>query len=136
MSDHESALQRALIGWLRDDATVQALLGDPARVWDQPPGEPVFPYLTLGRGESRPVRADGCGVEHQLTLACHSRFGGSEEARAVCAAVRARLTDAVIEADGVRTISLKVTFTDVFRSGDQRRTHGIMRVRAVTEASG
>jgi len=133
MMDHENALQKALIAHLRDDAALQALLGEPARIWDQPSAEPVFPHLLIGRCESRPVAADGCGVEHTLTLTCASTFGGTEEAKAVSAAVRARLFEAVLTADGVRTVSLRVGFSDVFRSPDLRRTWAMIRVRAVTE---
>ncbi|CAN5321134.1 DUF3168 domain-containing protein [soil metagenome] len=133
MRDHESALQKALIAWLRDDAALQALLGEPARIWDEPPVSPGFPNLRVGGSQSRAVAADGCGIEHALTLHCVSRFGGAEEARAICAAVRARLEGAMVEADAVRTISLRATFADVFRSGDLRRTYGVIRVRAVTE---
>lgn len=133
MTDHESALQKALIAHLRDDGALKALLGDPARIWDQPPAEPLFPHLLIGRSESRPVAADGCGVEHSLTLTCASTFGGTEEAKAVSAAVRARLFEALLTADGVRTVSLRVVFSDVFRSPDLRRTWAVIRVRAVTE---
>ncbi|NBW08171.1 MAG: DUF3168 domain-containing protein [Caulobacteraceae bacterium] len=133
MSDHESALQKMLIARLASDATVKVLLGDPARIWDEPPANATWPHLLIGRSESRPVAADGCGVEHVLSLNCVSRFGGSEEAKAICAAVRARLHEAALTGDGVRTVSLRVTFSDVFRSGDLRRTYGVMRVRAVTE---
>lgn len=133
MSDHESALQKALIGHLRADVALKALLGDPARIWDQPPRDVAWPHLLVGRSESRPVAAEGCGIEHQLTLRCASRFGGTEEARAVCAALRAALHEAVLEADGVRTVSLRATYADVFRSNDHRRVWGVVRVRAVTE---
>lgn len=133
MKDHESALQKALIARLKADATMQALLGDPARIWDEPPTEPVWPYMTVGRSESRPTNADGGAVEHRLSLTCISRFGGTEEARAVAAAARARLHEATLEADGVRTVNLRVTFTDVFRAPDLKRTYAIIRLRAVTE---
>ena len=133
MSDHEGALLKALIAWLRDDGAIKALLGEPARIWDQPPEGPMFPHLRIGRSESRPVGADGCGIEHSLTLSCVSRFDGTEEARAVCAAVRARLHEATLESDGVRTVSLRVTFVDVFRSADLRRSYAVIRLRAVTE---
>lgn len=133
MRDHESALQKALIAWLREDAALQALLGDPARIWDAPPRSRVFPHLLIGRSESRPVGADGCGVEHVLTLRCLSRFDGTEEAKAICAAVRARLHGARLEADGVRAISLRTTYADVFHSPDHRQVLGLVRVRAVTE---
>ncbi|MNT79122.1 hypothetical protein D3C72_2184270 [compost metagenome] len=51
----------------------------------------------------------------------------------MAAAVRARVADAPLEADGVRAVSLGVTFTDVFRSGDLKRAWAVMRLRAVTE---
>ena len=133
MRDHESALQKGLIARLKGDEALQGLLGEPARIWDEPPAQPGFPHLRVGTSQSRAVAAEGCGVEHTVTLHCVSRFGGSEEARAICAAVRTRLEGAQIEADGVRTISLRTTFADVFRSGDLRRTYGVIRVRAVTE---
>lgn len=133
MTDHEGALAKALIAHLKGDAAVTALLGEPARIWDQPPQDAAFPHLLIGRSQSRPVAADGGGVEHRLTLSCASRFPGMEEARAVGAAVRARLQDARIAADGVRAISLGVTFADVFRSADLKRAWAVLRVRAVTE---
>lgn len=133
MRDHEGALQKALIGHLRADTAVRALLGDPARVWDAAPADAVWPWLAIGRSESRPVAADGCGVEHTLSLRCASRFAGTEEAKAVLAAVRAALHDVTLEADGVRTVSIRATYADVFRSLDQKRVWGVVRVRAVTE---
>jgi hypothetical protein len=130
---HELALQKALLAHLRDDPALRALLGEPARIWDAAPAAPGFPHLLTGRGESRPVRADGGGVEHALTLTVVSRFRGTEEARAVLAAVRARLSDAVLEADGVRTVNLRVSFADVFSGAGGARTFAVLRVRAVTE---
>lgn len=136
MSAHELALQKALIAHLKDDAAVKALLGEPARIRDAAPDPPAFPHLLIGRSESRPLRADGGGVEHALTLTVVSRFRGTEEAKAVLAAVRLRLTNAELEADGVRTVSLRVAFADVFPGADGARTFAVLRVRAVTEESG
>jgi len=133
MIDHENALQKALISHLAGDAAVGALLGEPARIWDQPPDDPVFPHLLIGRCESRPVGADGGGVEQALTLTCVSRFRGGEEAKAVLAAVRARLHEATPAGDGIRTVSLRVVFADMFRGSDWRRTYAVIRLRAVTE---
>lgn len=133
MSGHELALQKALIAHLSEDVAVQALLGAPARIRDATPLEPVLPHLLIGRCESRPLLADGGGVEHRLTLTVVSRFRGTEEAKAVLAAVRLRLTDARVEADGVRAVSLGVVFADVFPAADGARTYAVLRVRAVTE---
>ncbi len=133
MSAHELALQKALIAHLKADAAVQALLGEPARVWDVAPADPAFPHLLIGRCESRPVAADGGGAEQALTLTVVSRFRGTEEAKAVLAAVRSALNDAALEADGVRTVSLRVPFADVFPGANGARTFAVLRVRAVTE---
>ena len=130
---HELALQKALIAYLGEDSGVRALLGEPARIWDAPPTAPATPYLLSGRSESRPVEADGGGVEHALTLTVVSRFHGTEEAKAVLAALRLRLGDAALEADGVRTVSLRLTFADVYPAPDRLRTFAVLRVRAVTE---
>jgi hypothetical protein len=136
MSAHELALQKALIGHLKADAAVGALLGEPARIRDAasvPVAGEAFPHLLIGRCESRPLGADGGGVEQALTLTVVSRFRGTEEAKAVLAAVRVALNDAVLEADGVRTVNLRVTFADVFPGADAARTFAVLRVRAVTE---
>lgn len=128
---HELALQKALIAHLKDDPAASALLG--GRIWDATPSEPSYPHLLIGRSESRPIPADGGGIEHLLTLTIVSRFQGGEEAKAALATVRLCLTDAVIEADGVRTVSLGVRFSDVWRSPTGPRTYAVLRVRAVTE---
>ena len=131
MRDHESALQKAMLARLKADPALDALLA--GRVFDQAPEGAETPNLVVGRCESRPVAADGGGVEQRLTLTGVSRFAGSEEAKALAAAVRACLHEVVLEADGVRTATLRATFADVFRAGDGRRTYAVVRLRAVTE---
>lgn len=112
---------------------MRAVLGTPARIWDAAPAGAGWPRLLITRGESRPVAAEGCGIEHQLTLTAVSWFPGAEEARQAAAAVRAALWDAELTADGVRTVSLLTTDSRVFRSADGQFAHAVMRVRAVTE---
>ena len=136
MSRHELALQKALVAHLRADVAVQALLGEPARIWDAAPADAALPHLLIGQSESRAVSADGGGMEHRLTLTIVSQFRGTEEAKAVLATVRVALSSGVPEADGVRTVNLAVTFADVFPGADGARTFAVLRVRAVTEEIG
>ena len=131
MINHEAALQAALIARLRGDDALDALVA--GRIWDGEPAKRVFPYVTVSRVESRPVRADGGGVEQVLTLTGHSRFEGLEETRAISAAIRAALHEADLTAEGVRVVNPRVTFADVFGSPEGRRSHAVVRVRAVTE---
>lgn len=134
--DQAGALVAAIIGRLKADAGVRAVLGDPARVWDVEPAEPGWPHMRIGPVESRPVRALGGGEEHRITLTVVSKFNGAEECRAVMAAARACLDDARPEAAGVRVVSLTTLTSETFRAKDFRRHHGVMRLRAVTEESG
>lgn len=130
------ALQKALLEHLRADADLAALLGDPPRVHDQAPAEPVWPLVLFGRAETRPWGGlEGEGLEHALTLTVLSRFDGAEEGKAIVAALRARLHNAGLALDGWRLVNLCVTYGDVFRTADSRSFHGVLRLRAVTEAA-
>lgn len=131
--DPERALQRAIIDHLRADGGVRAALGHPAAIYDEPPQDPGWPHLLIGRSESRPYAADGEATEHILTLTARSRFGGTEEAKAVNAALRAALSEAVVAIAAHRIVNLRVTYQDVFRAADWQKTLGVTRVRAVTE---
>lgn len=128
---HELALQKGILARLKADATLDALID--GRVWDAVPPEPVYPHVKLGRSQSRPVAGGGGAMAHQLTLIVASRFSGTEEARAVAAAVRLCLSDAVIESDGVRSLKLDVPLSDVFAADDRLTTWAVIRVRAVTQ---
>lgn len=132
----EQALADAIREALRADSGVQALLGASARVYDDAPSQPIFPHVTLGRIESRP--ADACGgeaLEHAVTLHAWSRYGGREETHNVIAALRAALHDQALSVPGRRLVFLFAVFADVFRSGDGLTTHGVLRLRALTEPS-
>jgi hypothetical protein len=89
--------------------------------------------VTVSRSESRPLKGDGGGAEHRLTLTGVSQYGGVEEARALTAALRAALDDAVLELDGHRLVTLRVAYADVFRGSDLKSVLGLLRLRAVTE---
>jgi hypothetical protein len=123
-----------LLTKLRGNGDLTALLGNPPRVYDEPPADPVYPYVSLGRSETRPWGGlDGEGLEHVLSLTVVSVFGGSEEAKAVMALVRLSLHGAALSLDGHRLINLRVTYADLFKAADWRSTYGVLRLRAVTE---
>lgn len=128
------ALLAALRAAAMENAAVQALLGDPARIYDDAPPDPVFPYVTIGRVETRADDAVGSdALEHAVTLHAWSRHGGRAEALDVISALRAALHNAPLDVTGRNLVLLFAQFADVFRSGDGRTTHGVLRLRAVTE---
>lgn len=132
MSDVAGVLVKAVVAALAADEGVQALLGDPVRVFDVPPKGALAPYLLVGRGVEVPLNAEGGGAEVTLSLSVVSRFSGQEEARAVVAAVRSALAGLAVSDDGV-TGCVRVRGADVFAGGDGRGAYGVLRLRAVME---
>lgn len=130
----ERALAAALRAAILGDPACAALIAD--RVHDEAPLEAVFPFLTLG--EVRSQAADSAGasaLEHTLTLHAWSRYGGKAEAMEVLSALRSALHDRPLAVAGRRLVLLLGVFTDVFRAPDGRTTHGVLRLRAITEAA-
>lgn len=129
----ENALAAAIRAAAMEDAGVQALVG--ARFYDDPPPDVVFPYVTIGRVDSKPVDASAReALEHGVTLHVWSRYGGRAEALDVVAALRGCLHNAALDVAERRLVLLFALFTDVFRSGDGRTTHGVVRLKAITES--
>lgn len=130
----ETALQKALIETLSAAESVQALLGDPARIFDEPPPDALFPYATIGRLDAASNGASAHdGLEHAVTLHVWSRYGGRMEAQAILAAFRAALDDAALSIEGRRVTLCLVTLVDAFRAGDGRTTQGILRLKIHSE---
>ncbi|CAN5417162.1 DUF3168 domain-containing protein [soil metagenome] len=133
MPSSHIALRAAIHDTLVVDSGLAAALGG-ARVYDVPPREAAFPYVTLG--EARIVDAsvdDGATQEHLLTLHAWSRQGGHKEAHAIAAALLQALDDAPLTPAGHRLVNLRFTVADIRREADGRTYHALVRFRAVTE---
>lgn len=129
----ETALAAAIRAAAMENSGVQALIAD--RLYDDPPPDVTFPYVTIGRVESKPIDAsEREALEHAVTLHVWSRYGGRAEALDVIAALRGCLHNASLDVADRRLVLLFALFTDVFRSGDGRTTHGVLRLKAITEA--
>lgn len=128
----EIALAAAIRAAAMDDVGVQAIVAD--RVYDDPPPGVAFPYITIGRVESKPIdSSEREALEHGLTLHVWSRYGGRAEALEVIAALRRCLHNAALSVSDCRLVLLFAQFADVFRSGDGITTHGVLRLKAITE---
>ncbi|MGA9658240.1 MAG: DUF3168 domain-containing protein [Asticcacaulis sp.] len=138
MSDPVLDFQATLLAFLRAQASLSVWLGTPTRIYDQPPEQPEYPYVAFGRASAQSLGGTGAGTgsevtEQALNLMCVSRFGGSEEAKAVAAELRVLLDGAELSLSAQHLVSLRITYTDVFRASDQRTTYALLRLRAVTE---
>lgn len=129
------ALRAAMFDALTANSAVTAALGG-ARVYDTPPRDAAFPYVTLGDARIVDASCDaGATQEHQLTLHAWSRQGGHKEAHIIAGALLAALDDAPLAPIGHRLVNMRFALADIRRENDGRTYHALVRFRAVTEPS-
>ncbi|HXJ01307.1 MAG TPA: DUF3168 domain-containing protein [Micropepsaceae bacterium] len=129
-------LQKAIFAALSADSTLALLIGDPPRIYDDPPGEVELPYVQIGDGtESDWSTATETGAEHQVSIHVWSRAGGRMEARAILSVIYDALQDAALTLDSNRLVNLRFALSQVWRENDGETYHGTARYRAVTEPS-
>ncbi len=127
-------LAAALHAALAQSPAVAAVLGTPPRLYDDPPEDPVFPYLTYGAGRSEDESADDAPMTaHTLTMHIWSRYGGRSEVFDLLHIVSSALKAGQISAGEVRVSSLNIIYTDVFRTSDRRTLHGVLRLSIKTQ---
>jgi hypothetical protein len=127
------ALRAAIRNALLADSALIAALGG-SRVYDEPPRNAAFPYVTLGEARLLDAAADGGAVqEHQLMLHVWSRQGGHREAHVIAGALLSVLDDAPLALNDHRLVNLRFTIADIRRESDGRTYHALVRFRAVTE---
>lgn len=130
----DADLAAAVLEALRADPDVQAVLGSPARLYDDETRGPAFPYAVLERHERYASDAQGvCGAEHRLSFATYSRYGGRTEAREVLGALRVAVGRLSADLSDQRIVLAHVTYSDAMRTRDLRSFRGVLRVRILTE---
>jgi hypothetical protein len=135
MTHPSLALQKAVFAALVADAGVGALVGD--RIYDAPPREPVFPYVTIGDTRvSDWSTGTETGAEHRVALVAWSRERGKRECYTVIEAIEAALHDAALTLEDHALVNLRFEFADVVRERDGITWRATMRFRAVTEPDG
>lgn len=96
MSDPSLALQEKIVALLKTHAPLAAEVG--ARVYDEPPTAPQFPYVTVGDGDVLGDDTEDCGDGSEVTLQVDawSRGPGYPEVKRIAAAIRAALKTAPV----------------------------------------
>jgi hypothetical protein len=135
MTPSNVALRAAIHTALRGDSALAAVLGD-NRIYDEPPRNAAFPYVTLGEARLMDSSGDGSETqEHQLTLHAWSRQGGHREAHVIAGALLQALDDAPLSLEDNRLVNLRFSLADIRRENDGKTYHALVRFRAVTEPS-
>lgn len=136
MSDIHASIEisKAIHALLSNEPSVQAVLGISPRLYDNPPEDPVFPYLTYGPMRSQDVSGDGAVINtHTMTLHIWSRYGGRAQVMEVLAAVTGALENGVLVLSGVSLVRAQVSYTDIFRAPDGLTLHGLIRFSLITD---
>ncbi len=130
ITDHAEALAKAVHAVLRDDFHVQDSFGEPPRLYDAAPEDPVFPYLTYGAMRSEDIGADETPLSaHQMTLHVWSRYAGRAEVLTLIRRVSAALTAEKLTAAGdIAVRSANPIYSDILRAPDGFTRHGVLRV--------
>lgn len=118
-------VQRDLHAALSTSASVQAALGDPVRIYDDPPSAPIYPYLTYGQTRSEDTSGDGAGQSsHQMTLHLWSRQDGRAEALSLLRTV----SDTIRDGSPHTVVPL---YLDILSASDGRTFHGLLRLSVI-----
>lgn len=129
-------LQKAVFGALTSDAALTDAIGA-GRVHDHAPAELAFPYITFGRTSVYDwSTGTEDGNEHIFTLHAWSKAKGKAQALEIVTMIRRVLHDAGLAMTGHRLVNLREEFEEVRYDEDHAVYHGIIRFRAVTEATG
>jgi hypothetical protein len=128
------ALQQAIYAALAASTDLQALIGDPPRLFDYVPRDSAFPYVVLGDGsESDWSTATETGTEHAVQIDVWSRSTGHKEAKQIASVMHDTLNNAALTIADAALIDIRHLATAFARQTDGQTTRATLRFRAVTE---
>ena len=130
------ALQKAVYGRLINDATLQAIIGSPPRLYDIAPDKTAFPHIVIAEWRTEPLAGVDDGLAHHIRFRAFSRYEGRRETREMIAALYDALQDAPLALDDGALVSFRFLFSDVIRRSDGDTFVGVASFRAVTQGGG
>lgn len=129
-------LQIALVAILKADADVKGLLGTPARIYQDVPDLPTFPYVTIGDDHNVPDLAQFLdGSEIFLDIHVWSRGPGMTECKKIGATIMSAIPPAVVLSQN-RNLLVEPRNQRYLTDADTITSHGVITLRALTEPSG
>lgn len=136
MSEHQQAISvaKAIHHVLKNNLHVQSFLGDPARLYELAPEDPIYPYLTYGPMRSESANGDEVPLmRHSVSLHLWSRYGGRAEIMTGLSILATALENTSMDLEGAHLIGIHSVYSDYFRAPDGRTMHGILRLNITTQ---
>lgn len=136
MSDALFAVQQAIYNALAASSEVQALLGNPPRVYDHVLPNVAFPYVAFGAIVAKPYDdKDRTGFEQTVTLDIWSRYRGSKEAKDILQAVYDALHRAALTVSGQTFLSCEFAGADLTQESDGLTYNAKAHFDVITQSS-
>jgi hypothetical protein len=132
MTSPSLELQGAIVARLKADSGVTAVIG--SRVYDPPPANATFPYVSIGPSDEFSDDADCItGFVVTMQLDGWSRTGSFTEARRIADAVRATLHGYEFNLSANALVLFEHRITRMFRDPDGITSHAAMTFTALVE---
>ena len=127
------SLQLGLYARLQQSTDLQAMLGDPARLYDAVPPDAIFPFATIGEAQVKDYPGVSGAFEHEIRIHIYSRWGGRKEVKEITDIVQGLLHDASFSLTDHRVAHSRLMFADIFRQADAETFQAVTRFRIITE---
>lgn len=129
-------LQGAMVAVLAADGPLQALIGNPARLYQQVPPNPTKPYVTIGDADENDDSVDNLDAAEifpDVHVWSDSPAKDYVECKRICSAIRRALHNADLTLTENRCVQIQHRITRVFVDADNITRHGVVTFRALTE---
>lgn len=121
---------------LSGDPTLQALIGNPVRIFDMVPPQPAYPFVTLGDRQDVPDLAeciDGSEVFLTFHIWSRAKTKKSDEASGIAATFDDLLHETELTLDANRCLLIERSAERQLRDPDGLTIHGVITYRALVE---
>lgn len=128
------AVQEAVYGALTSSTALQALIGNPARLYDVVPPAAIFPYATLGDVLIKQFDTkDQYGFDQALVLHVWSRYRGRKELKQIIQTIYDVLHNATLNVSGANVVMCQFQSASTSQENDGLTLHGILRYRIIVQ---
>src|SRR5215813_3932225 len=133
MSDPSLELQAALVSTLKNNAGVQAVVGQ--RIYDEVPNNPTFPYVSIGDNQVLPDKADCIdGTEIFWQLDGWARDPHFPVCKQISKAVIAAMDDLPLTIDSYANVVCELNTVNYLHEPDGITRHVAINFRFLIQA--
>jgi hypothetical protein len=136
MTDIFFSVQQAIYNVLAGSTALQAIIGNPPRLYDHVPPGAVLPYVAFGAMTAQPFDTKTeTGFEQIVTLNIWSRYRGAKETHDILQVIYDTLHRRNLTVSGVVFLSCEFHSVDITGLDDGLTTHAAVRYEVITQST-